>query len=165
MNRLHLAQSPSESIQNKEYRRISPLQDRDLCKTPGGDFLGWPIRGGSTRKGYLFQASAIWKGTDFTLWSIRKGREICHLGLWKGLKGRTDEFYGFIKSRKHSVLVIDSYLNDSAFAAVKRDAKFLTRYVKRVQFVNRKYTKGVPFSWKMVYKRVRGWMWRSSLLV
>ena len=26
-----------------------------------------------------------------------------------------------------------------------------------VPFVNRKYTKGVPFSSKMVYKRVRGW--------
>ena len=23
-------------------------------------------------------------------------REICHLGLWKGLKGLTDKFYGFI---------------------------------------------------------------------
>ena len=46
------------------------------------------------------------------------------MGLWKGLKGRTDEYCGFIKSRKRSILVIDSYLNDSAFTAVKRDAKF-----------------------------------------
>ena len=29
--------------------------------------------------------------------------------------------------------------------------------MKRQPFVNRRYTKGVPFSWKMVYKRVRGW--------
>ena len=35
----------------------------------------------------------------------------------------TDEFYGFIKSRKRSIFVIDSYLKDSAFTAVKRDAK------------------------------------------
>ena len=28
---------------------------------------------------------------------------------------------------------------------VKRDAKFLTKYVKGVPFVNRRYTKGVPF--------------------
>ena len=40
------------------------------------------------------------------------------------VKGQTDEFYGFIKSRKRSIFVIDSYLNDSAFTAVKRDAKF-----------------------------------------
>ena len=36
----------------------------------------------------------------------------------------TDEFYGFIKSRKRSMFVIDSYLKDRAFTAVKRDAKF-----------------------------------------
>ena len=49
---------------------------------------------------------------------------VCHLGLWKGPKGLTDEFYGFIKSRKRSIFVIDSCLKDSAFTAVKRDAKF-----------------------------------------
>ena len=34
--------------------------------------------------------------------------------------------------------------------AVKRDAKVLTRYVKRVGFFNIRYTKGVPFPSKMV---------------
>ena len=28
----------------------------------GGNSLWWPIRGGSARKGYLFQVSGIWKG-------------------------------------------------------------------------------------------------------
>ena len=33
-----------------------------------------------------------------------------------------------------------------------------TRYVHEgVPFVNRRYTKGVPFPVKKVYKRVRGW--------
>ena len=41
--------------------------------------------------------------------------------------------------RKRSILVIDSFLKDSAFAAVER-------YVKGVPFVNRKHTKRVPFS-------------------
>ena len=42
----------------------------------------------------------------------------------KGPKGLTDEFYVFIKKRKLSAFVIDSYLKDSAFkAVVKRDAK------------------------------------------
>ena len=36
----------------------------------------------------------------------------------------TDEFYSFIKSKKRSIFVIDSYLKDSAFTAVKRDTKF-----------------------------------------
>ena len=46
------------------------------------------------------------------------------MDLWKGPKGLTDEFYRFIESRKGSIFVIDSYLIDSAFTAVKRDAKF-----------------------------------------
>ena len=77
------------------------------------------------------------------------GREICQLGLCKGPKHElTDEFYGFIKWRKRSIVVIDSYSKDSAFTAVKRDAKFQTRYVKggSVPFVNRMFAKGVPFS-------------------
>ena len=41
---------------------------------------------------------------------------------------------------------------DSAVLAVKRDTKFLARYVKGIPFFNRRYTK----SWKMVYKRLRG---------
>ena len=41
--------------------------------------------------------------------------------------------------RKRSILVIDSFLKDSALTAVKR-------YTKGVPFVNRKHTKRVPFS-------------------
>ena len=48
--------------------------------------------------------------------SIRKGREIP--GSEKGPKGRTDEFYGLIKSRKRSIFVTDSSLKGSAFTAV-----------------------------------------------
>ena len=56
------------------------------------------------------------------------------------------EFYGFIKLGGRSIFMIDSYLKDSAFTAVKRDAKFYTRFVTAVPFANRRYTKGVPFS-------------------
>ena len=38
--------------------------------------------------------------------------------------------------------------------AVKRDARFYYRYVNVVQFVNRRYTKGVPFLLKMVCNKV-----------
>ena len=58
------------------------------------------------------------------------------MGLRKDPKGLTYEYYGFIKSRKRSIFVIDSNLTVSAFTAVKRDAKFYTRYVKGVPFVN-----------------------------
>ena len=36
-------------------------------------------------------------------------------GSVKGPKGRTDDFCGFIKSGKRSIIVLDSYLNDNAF--------------------------------------------------
>ena len=49
------------------------------------------------------------------------------------------------KSRKRYDFVIYSKFEDSGFTAVKRDAKFSTRYVKGIPFVNRRYTKGVPF--------------------
>ena len=81
----------------------------------------------------------------------------------KGPKGPKRQFYGNIKSGKRSIFVIDSYLNDNKFTAVKRDVKFWTRYVKGVPFVNRRHTKGVPCSWKMVHKRVRGWTSGQSL--
>ena len=41
---------------------------------------------------------------------------------------------------------------DSAFTAVKRDAKFSTRYVTGIPFVNRRYTEGVPFCEKWYLK-------------
>ena len=42
-------------------------------------------------------------GKGFYSLKYTKGREIGHLGLLKGPKGLTDEFYGFIKSRKRSI--------------------------------------------------------------
>ena len=53
----------------------------------GGELPMMAYAGGSTRKGYVSfwsLPSGIWKGRDFTSWSILNGREICHLGLWKG---------------------------------------------------------------------------------
>ena len=50
------------------------------------------------------------------------------------------------KTRKRFGFVIYSYFKDSAFTAVKRDAKFLSRYMK-----------GVTFPSKMVYEGIRGW--------
>ena len=41
----------------------------------------------------------------------------------KAPKALTDEFYRFKKSRKRSIFVIDPYLKDSTFTAVKRDEK------------------------------------------
>ena len=53
-------------------------------------------------------------------------------------------FMAVKKSRKRPGCVIDSHFKGSTFTAVKRDARLQTRYVKRVPFVNRGYTKRVP---------------------
>ena len=87
---------------------------------PGGRgySLQWLIRLAPTRKGYLFQDSAVWKGMDFTSCKIWKGRENCHFGLWNGPKGLPDTFYGFDKVEKTlKKRCIYSW-------AVKRDRKF-----------------------------------------
>ena len=75
------------------------LLDKNRLKYPGGRGVlpMMAYTGRLARNGYLFQASSIWKGRDFTCWSILiKSREICHLSLWKGPKGLTDEFYGLL---------------------------------------------------------------------
>ena len=67
------------------------------------------------------------------------------LGFVKGpRRAVTDEFYGFtsIKYRKRSIFVTDCYLKDSAFRAVKRDAKVQTWYFRGVSLVSKRYTKG-----------------------
>ena len=66
-------------------------------------------------------------------------------------------FLAVKKSRKSSGFVMYSYFKDSTFTAKPG-------YVKRVPFVNRRYTKGAPFRSKLVYKMVRGWISGLSLL-
>ena len=61
--------------------------------------------------------------------------------------------------------MIYSYFKDSAFTAVKRDAKFGTRYAKGEPFVDRSLTKGVPFLPKLVNRRVRDWASKWSFTV
>ena len=86
-----------------------------LPTDPGGGEGVFPIMAYTGRLHPKGVTSGIWwKGRGFTHWGIWKGGEIFHLGLWQCSKGRTDEFYGFIKSGKRSIFVIDSYLNDNA---------------------------------------------------
>ena len=59
-------------------------------------------------------------------------------------------FMAMMKSRKRSAW-FHSNLEYNAFTTVKLDSKFLTKYVKGVQFVHRRYSKGVPLLYKMVY--------------
>ena len=53
------------------------------------------------------------------------------MGLLKGPKGLTDEFYGFIKSRKRLIFVIDSQSKDSTFTAVKKKCNVLNKVYEK----------------------------------
>ena len=92
------------------------------------------VRGGTPYNG-LYGEDPPERGTFFRLQSYERAGILLveayksrqgnlSFGSVKGPKGLTDDFYGFIKSRKRFSFVIDSYLKDSAFTAVKRDAKF-----------------------------------------
>ena len=63
---------------------------------------------------------------------------MCHLSLQKDLKELTDAFLAVKMARTLHGLVIYSYLKDGTFTAVKRDAAFFTKYVKRVPLVNKR---------------------------
>ena len=97
------------------------------------------------------------KGQGFYSLKYTKGWGNLSLGSVKGPKGLTDEFYGFIKPKKRF------YFGNWFLFKRQCISEFLTKYVKGVPFVNRRYTKALPFSWKMVYKRVRGWISKRSL--
>ena len=78
-------------------------------------------------------------GRDFTSWRIWKGRVICQFDVFMAVK----------KSWKRWLLSAwfwDTFIfKESALAVANRDAKFSTRDVKGVPFLNRRYSKGVPF--------------------
>ena len=74
--------------------------------------------GGSARKRYLFFGLQVYERVGILLVEVytRVGKSV----IWVCERAQRANrcFYGFIKSRKRSILVIDSYLNDSAFTAV-----------------------------------------------
>ena len=118
--RAELPFSPSQSTWRDEEALLEEFY-------PGGrgNSQWWPIRGGSAQKRYIFRLQ-VYERVGISLVEVYKrvGKSGCHLGLWEAPKGVTDRFYGFIKLRKRSVFVIDSYLKDSALRAFKTDAKF-----------------------------------------
>ena len=64
------------------------------------------------------------------------------------------------KSRQFPGFLIYSQFKDSAFTTAKSNAKFQTRYLKGVPFVNGRYSwvrEGYLFYPKIFYRRVRGW--------
>ena len=75
--------------------------------------------GGSVLKGYLSQASGIWKGGDFTSWYIyeRIEKYVISVGI-RTQKGWQVHFMPVKKWRKCSGFVVYSYFKNSAFTAL-----------------------------------------------
>ena len=81
--------------------------------------------GGSAQWGTFVRPQGYERLRGISLIEVYKG--VGKSVIWackKGPKGLTDEFYCFKKLRRRCIFAIDSYLKGSAFAAVKRDAKF-----------------------------------------
>ena len=97
--------------------------------------------------GTVFQASGLWKGRDFTGWSIWKCRVIISVRK-KAQKGSQIYSKAVKKSGKRSGFVIYSYFKCSAFTLVERDAKFYISYKKGVSFVKKRRRKEVIFQSK-----------------
>ena len=104
-------------------------RENKLPSGPGGYSLSWPIRGAPPERGTFFRLQ-LYERVGILLVEVyeRVGKSViwfcervsCAAGAKKGRgrgrekpKGRTDEFYGFIKSGKHSIFVTKSYLNDN----------------------------------------------------
>ena len=67
-------------------------------------------------------------------------------GSKKVLKGKQMKFMAVKKKNEKTFWFCDlGIFKDSAFTAVKRNAKVLTRYVTAVRFFNIRYTKGGTF--------------------
>ena len=97
---------------------------KDACPGGGGVLPIKAYTGRLSPKGVHFSGFRYMKGKGFYSLKYIRGQGNLSFQSVKGPKWLTDEFCGCIKSRKLSIFVIDSYLNDSAFTAVKRDAKF-----------------------------------------
>ena len=74
------ADNKRQAFINTDTRRFK-IQMADMDPPPPGRASPYNGHGGSTQKGYLFQALGIWKCGQSTGWSIWKGRKTCHFAL------------------------------------------------------------------------------------
>ena len=101
-----------------------------------------------------FPGYKVYKRAGISRVEVNESARKSTILVLKELKGQTDAFRAVNNSRK---LVIYPYLQDGAFAAVKKVCSVPNLTIaKGGPFVNRGYTKGVPVLSKSVYKRVRG---------
>ena len=117
------------------------------CILPGGEgySLQYPI---PPERGTNFRLQ-VYERVGILLVEVHEIKGEGNLSFrWKKRPKRAIKQIHFMavkKPRKHSGFVIHSYLKDVTFTRTQ-NSKLLKQYVKRVPFVNRRYTKWVPFS-------------------
>ena len=79
------------------------------------------------------------------------------------IKRLTDAFFGCKKVEK-TFWFCDVFIFQRQCIYSSQGCKVLNQVCERSTFVNRRYTKRIPFWSKLVYKRVRGWISGLSLL-
>ena len=124
-----------------------------------GYSLSWPTRRLAPPKRGTFFRLQVCEREEFSQVEVyERVRKFVICRSIKGPKGLTDVFLGFEKVEK-TFFFSDLFIRDSVFTAVKRDAKFYSKYTKGVPFVNYKVYERGTFSFKIVTKtrRVRGW--------
>ena len=111
----------------------------------GGYSQWWPLRPILPQKGRNEKVGISLPEEYERLQGILSFRSV----LWP--KSATKGFYGAVKSRANFP-VFWLFMRKVHLPQFKEGtAKFQTRYVKGVLFVNERYTKGVPFLLKMIY--------------
>ena len=107
------------------------------------------------------------KGVPFSGFRSWKSRDFTHLALWKGPKGRTDEFYGFIKTESVLFLwFIPIYMTMhlQQLKGIQSSKRGMWKgYHLSIEGIPKGYERGTLQ--KMVCKRVRGWTSGRSLSV
>ena len=133
---LHLFSSvESQSPKSNESQpgQVYPIHQDSIIRLLNLLVVAWGVGGAPYDSLYgeappergIFSRLQVYERVGISLVGVHKrGGKNLSFGSMEGPKGLTDEFYGFIKSRKRSIFVIDSYIKDRAFTEVKRDTKF-----------------------------------------
>ena len=114
--------------------------------------LWWPVRRGSARKGYLFQASGI-----------RVGKSVISVGKNWGPEGLTDAFFYLKKSRKKTFKTVQleqlKRIQSSQLGTGSRGDVFLVRTSEPVGnlWKNGLFWSRYSFVTHSVYRKPRDW--------
>ena len=115
-------------------------------------------------KGVPFSGFRYMKGYGFYSLKYMKGKGNLSFGSVKGPKGLNRWILWLCKVGKTFYFCYWFLFKWQCIYSSLKGCKVLNKVCERgINIVNRGYTKGVPFSWKTVYKRVRGWTLYKNL--